>query len=437
MPEKLKIAVIGGGSSYTPELIEGIIDRLNVLPVKEIVLVDIVDGEKNLEIITKLAIRMVEKSPAKLTVTSTFNLNSALRNCSFVITQFRVGGLKARALDEKIPLSLNMIGQETTGAGGFAKALRTIPVVLDIAKRMERICPEAWLINFTNPAGILTEAVLNNSNINCLGLCNVPLNMERDLANRLFASGDDLYCKFVGLNHLSWIKQVFVKGEDRTPAIFNKIGKEKRGSIVANISEIEGADKLIKSLKLLPSPYLNYYYFEKRMLKKEKQAISEGKGTRAEQVMKIEKTLFKIYSDPELAKKPVQLSERGGSLYSEAALSLIESLYADSGKTHVVNLLNNGAIKDLPDNVVVETNCVVSRSGAKLVTSESLPLSIRGLVQSVKAYEQLTIQAAITKSKEIAFVALLNNPLVHDANNAQILLERFLEAHKKYLSYLH
>ncbi len=437
MPEKLKIAVIGGGSSYTPELIEGIINRLNVLPVKEIVLVDIVDGGKNLKIITKLAIRMAKKSLVKLTITSTFDLNSALRNCSFVITQFRVGRLKARAVDEKIPLSLNMIGQETTGAGGFAKALRSIPVALDIAKRMEKICPEAWLINFANPAGILTEAILNNSNIKCLGLCNVPLNMERDLANRLSVSGEDLYCKFIGLNHLSWIKQVFVKGEDRTSAIFSEIIKGKNGSVVANIPEIEGANNLIKSLKLLPSPYLNYYYFESHMVKKEKQALLEGKGTRAEEVMKIEKALFKIYANPELAKKPVQLSERGGSLYSEAALSLIESLYTDSGKTHVVNLLNNGAIKDLPDNVVVETNCMVSRSGAKPMTSESLPLSIRGLVQGVKAYEQLTIQAAITKSKEVALIALINNPLVHGANNAQILLERFIEAHQKYLSYLH
>jgi len=434
MTQKLKLAIIGGGSSYTPELIEGIITRINILAVTELVLVDIPVGQEKLNIVTDLAKRMIQKSGLNINIASTLDLDSALSECAFVITQFRVGGLKARGLDEMIPLSFNMIGQETTGAGGFAKAMRTIPVILSIAKKMEQLCPDGWLINFTNPSGMVTEAVLNHTSIKSVGLCNVPINMEMSLAEELEASPEDLYCEFIGLNHLSWIKKVYLHGKDITESLFND--SKKRESVVANVPEVEGAEKFVASLKLIPSPYLNYFYYENHMLEEEKESVASGKGSRAEQVMKIEEDLFKLYETPELSEKPSQLSERGGSLYSEAAMSLIESIHTNSGKIHVLNVLNNGAIKDLDDKVVIETNCIVTSSGARPITTGPLPPSIKGLVHSVKAYEQLTIEAAVEGSKTKALLALMNNPLVHGADIAQNILERMIEAHSEHLSYL-
>lgn len=430
--EGLKFVIIGGGSSYTPELIEGLIDRYNSLKASEVVLVDIEEGKEKLDTIKELSERMVKRSGLSIKITATINRREALVDAAYVITQFRVGGLNARSSDERIPLKYNTVGQETTGPGGFAKALRTIPVILSIAKEMEELCPNAWLINFTNPSGIVTEAVKTYSSIRCIGLCNVPINMERHLAEQLNVPVEKVYCEFIGLNHLSWIKKVYVEGVDKTEDLFNQpIFQE---SILKNIPSVKGSKELINILKLIPSPYLDYFYFEKAMVEEELESINKGMGTRADKVKEVEKELFKIYANPEVNVKPAQLSERGGSLYSEAALSLIDSIHNNRSHIHVVNVTNMGAIIDLSEDSVIEINCIVNKSGAHPIASGRLPEVVRSLVISVKEYEKFTIKAAVNGDREAAFKALLNHPLIHGADIAQALLEEIFEANKKYLT---
>ncbi len=427
----VKIAVIGGASSYTPELIEGILKRNALLKVKEVVLVDIPEAAAKLTIMKNLAERMIAKSSSDIKVAGSYGLREALKDCTYVITQFRQGGLKGRILDEKLPLKYNIIGQETTGPGGFSLALRTIPVILSIAEDMEKLCPDAWLINFTNPSGIIAEAVSKHSSIKCIGLCNVPINMKHDLSRLLGESPEDVYCEFVGLNHLSWIRKVYLYGRDVTDKLWKM--DLSSGNIVANIDEMPEYADVLRQIKLIPSPYLNYYYFEDAMLSEEMESVKSGRGTRGEQVRKIEQELFNIYKNPTLNSKPEQLSQRGGSLYSEAALSLIESIHTNSGAIHVVNTPNKGAISDLDMDSVVETNCVITNTGAHPLALGRLPEVIRPLVISVKTYEKLTIEAAITGSREKAFQALMCHPLVHNGDKAARLLSDLLDAHKDYL----
>lgn len=431
MDSFIKIAVIGGGSSYTPELIEGIIKRNAVLKVNEIALVDIPAAAEKLMIIKELIERMISKSRLDIKVIETFDRQKALEGCSYVITQFRQGGLAGRVLDERIPLKYDVVGQETTGPGGFSLALRTIPVMLSIARDMERLCPDAWLINFTNPSGIITEAVNKYSKVKCVGLCNVPINMERDLAMLFNIEPEKIYCEFIGLNHLSWIKKVFVCGKDMTDKLF-KMDLSNR-NIVANITDVPESLSIIKNIRLIPSPYLNYFYFERHMLEEELEAVRSGKGTRAECVKEVEKELFEIYKDPGLDSKPEQLTQRGGSLYSEAAVSLIQSIHTDSGAIHVVNVPNKGAIADLDMDSVIETNCVVKNTGVYPITSGKLPEVVKPLVTSVKTYEKLTIEAAVTGSREKALQALICHPLIHGVDKAAGLIADILEAHKDYL----
>jgi 6-phospho-beta-glucosidase len=429
--EGLKFVIIGGGSSYTPELIEGLIVRHGALKASEVVLVDIEEGKEKLRIIKELSERMIKKSESDIRITTTLNRREALSGAAYVITQFRVGGLDARSSDEKIPLKYHTVGQETTGPGGFAKALRTIPIILAIARDMEELCPDAWLVNFTNPSGIITEAVKTYSSIRCIGLCNVPINMERELAKQLNIPIENIYCEFIGLNHLSWIKRVYVEGLDKTEELFKEFLSHE--SIMKNIPAIKGNKEIASVLRLIPSPYLDYYYFEKAMVEEELEALKSGKGTRADKVKEVEKELFKLYADPELTEKPAQLSERGGSLYSEAALSLIDSIQNNRSHVHVLNVANMGAITDLPENAVIETNCLVNKSGAHPIASGKLPEAVRSLVINVKGYEGYTIKAAVSGDRDTAFKALLNHPLVHGADTAQALLEEILEANKKYL----
>jgi 6-phospho-beta-glucosidase len=427
----MKIAVIGGGSSYTPELIEGLILRSKILPITEVAMVDVPEGQEKLNIIYDLTLRMFKKANLPVKVTATLNRREALEGCSYVITQLRVGRMEARAKDEGIPLKYNHLGQETTGAGGFAKALRTIPVVLSIARDMEELCPDAWLINFTNPSGIVTEAVRTHSSIRCIGLCNAPTGLYRGLSRHLNVGMDDLYIQYIGLNHLSWAKKIFVKGEDKTDELF---GDEKFVEYVSHmLSSQPGAKELISILKMIPSYYYNYFYFEKQAVEKEIESVKNGTGTRANQVMAVEKELFELYKQPELQEKPAQLSQRGGAYYSDAALSLIESIHTNDGRMHIVNVMNQGAISDLPYDGVIETNCLVNSAGAHPIASGKLPEGVAAIIKAVKTYEQLTVKAAVTGCRQTALLALLSNPLIHGADNALHLLNDLLDAHKAYL----
>lgn len=425
----MKIAVIGGGSSYTPELMEGIINHKDSLPVTEVVLIDIPEGQEKVSINTAFAKRMAEKAGLPISVRYTLDRREGLKDASFVIAQIRVGGLDAREKDERIPLKYDVIGQETTGPGGFFKALRTIPVMLSICRDMEEVCKDAWLINFTNPSGIITEAILKNTRVKCIGLCNVSINMRYDAAERLSVSPDELDCRFIGLNHLSVMNHAYYQGKDR---ILDAVSVENTESVVKNIQKDAEMDAVAKELGCLLSPYMQYFYTEKEALQHEKMEAIGLTGTRAAQVKEVEKNLFECYKDVNLREKPAALAKRGGARYSMAAICLIDSIYNDTNDVQVVDVFNNGIIPQLPDDVVIEVNCRIGRNGAAPLASD-VPASVLGLIGQVKAYEEYTIEAAITGDRNKALIALLNNPLIHDVRDAKGILNELLEAHRAYL----
>jgi 6-phospho-beta-glucosidase len=428
----MKISVIGGGSSYTPELAEGIVKNYASFPVKELALVDIEEGKEKAEIGCALLKRMFQKAGLPVNVYFTMERKKALEGSDFVISQFRVGGLKARAEDERIPMKYGIIGQETTGPGGFANALRTIPRVLEVCRDIEAVCPEAWLVNFTNPSGIITEAILNNTGAKCIGLCNVPINMEREICRALGMEPGRVQCRFAGLNHLSFVGRLYVDGRDML-AIKSAL-PEMSANYLKNTTGPEIPADFIAALGVIPSPYLRYFFLERDMFREETEKFDETGRTRADEVMETERILFEKYRDERLAEKPEELSKRGGALYSEAAVSLMNSIWNDTRDIHVVNVQNRGAITGLPEDAVVETNCVVGKNGATPLAYGPLPDTIGGLVQQVKAYERLTIQAALTGNAVKAVLALAANPLVRDAKTAGVVFADILSANKKYLT---
>ncbi|UAB69931.1 6-phospho-beta-glucosidase [Vibrio sp. SCSIO 43132] len=429
--KSLKLAIIGGGSSYTPELVEGVLKRLDKLPVREMHFVDIAEGEEKLEIIAALAKRMVEKVGADIEIKASLDRRSAIKDADFIMTQFRVGGLKARANDERIPIKYNVIGQETTGPGGFAKALRTIPVILDICKDIEELAPNAWMLNFTNPAGLVTEAVHRHTKVKSMGLCNVPVSMTMMVAEMMDCEPHELQLDFAGLNHLVWVHQVWLHGEDITETVLEKVGDGANFSM-KNIFEEPWDPDFLHALGVIPCPYHRYFYQTEAMLAEEKQSAEEV-GTRAEQVMQTEKELFELYRDVNLDHKPEQLEQRGGAYYSDASLNLVDAIHNNLNAVHVVNVRNNGAIHTLPDDAVIECSSVVGSFGAKPLAVGAFPAEIRGLIHQVKAYEELAVEAAVTGSYEKSLMALANNPLVPDIAAAKAILDEILESNKPYL----
>ncbi len=430
----LKIAIIGGGSSYSPEIIDGFLKRSEELPVSEIYMVDIKEGQKKLDIIGSLAKRMIERAGLDIKLVLTLDRREALKNADFVVTQFRVGGLNARARDERFPLKYGILGQETTGPGGFTKAMRTIPVILDICKDIKELCPDAWLINFTNPSGLVTEAVLKYTDVKCIGLCNVPIHMQMDVASMMDVPFKDVFIEFAGLNHLVWGKKVWVKNKDVTKEVLEK---SLDGDVLnmKNIYNLKWDPDFIRALGMLPCPYHKYYYMTDRMLQEEQESAADPKkGTRAEQVQAIEKSLFELYKSPDLNTKPKELEKRGGAYYSDAAVSLISAIYNDKNDIHTVNTLNNGIIRGIPDNSVIETNCLVgSRGATPLSLNGDLPIEILGLIQAVKSYEVLAVEAGVTGDKNKALLALVNHPLIPSVDVAKHLLHDLLELNKDYL----
>ncbi len=417
----VKIAVIGGGSTYTPELIEGFHVRRDRLPVDELVLHDI-DGER-LEIVGGLARRILERHewPGRLVVTK--DRDRALDGASFVIVQLRVGGQAARLVDETLPLEFGCIGQETTGPGGFAKALRTVPVVLDIAEATEkRGAPGAWLVDFTNPVGIVMQALLDHGH-RAIGLCNSAMGFQRRFAHMLDVPPERVQLDHVGLNHLTWERAVLVDGVDRLPELIDSSADE-----IA--SEIGMPVGLIHLLRAVPSYYLRYYYSTDEVLREQ---VSGAKRSRAEEVMAIERGLLEMYRDPKLAEKPALLEKRGGAYYSEAAAQLIASLHAGTGDVQVVDVRNDGALPELPDDAVVEIPARVDRDGARADALTPLAPEMLGLVQQVKAYERLTVKAAVDGDRDAALKALLANPLVARYNVARPLLDAILDANQAHL----
>jgi len=432
--DRIKIVTIGGGSSYTPELIEGFILRQAQLPIKEIWLVDIKEGKEKLEIVGSLAKRMVEKAGLDWEVHLTLDRRAALKDADFVSTQFRVGLLEARIKDERIPLSHGIIGQETNGAGGMFKAFRTVPVILDIVKDMKELCPDAWLVNFTNPSGMVTEAVLKYGNFEkVVGLCNVPIGHNTNESKLIDKTPDDLYFQYAGLNHHHWHKVFDKQGNDLTSLIMDKIFSESDSKkTVENIPQIPFFEEQIRDLGMLPCGYHRYYYLTDDMLNEEIEDYKKNE-TRAEKVKKLESELFELYKDPNLKEKPEQLTKRGGTHYSDAACELISSIFNDKRTDMVVSTRNNGALADLPYDCVVEVSSIITGAGPKPINFGKFKPAMRGMVQLMKAMEEVTIEAAVTGDYGKALQAFTINPLVPSGKIARTLLNEMLVAHKEHL----
>ena len=417
----LKAAIIGAGSTYTPELIEGFIVRRESLNFRSFYLMDI--DRKKLEIVGGLAKRMLESSGFTGDIVLTENLDEAIAGADYVFAQIRVGGLAARILDEKIPLKHGFLGQETTGAGGFMTALRTVPVMLDMAQRIEKLAPNAWLVNFSNPSGIVAEALLNHTNVKMIGLCNCFVNMHADLVNKLDTT--DFEYEYLGLNHLSWITSVTVKGEE----MLGQIGKAA-GAKMKNITGTEYDGELFNAVPAIPSPYLSYFYLRDEQFNN----CLCAKKTRGEVCVAIEEELVRQYADPNLKDKPKGLEERGGALYSTAAVSVVDAIENDKNEYHVVNVKNNGAVPFMANDDVLELKCNVNGEGVfpVAVSRTDIPY-IQGMMQVVKAYERLTVRAAINGSKADALAALMVHPLIGDYRKAKAMLNEMLQANAKFM----
>jgi 6-phospho-beta-glucosidase len=408
----MKVAVIGGGSTYTPELIEGFAARADVLPLDELVLEDV--SAERLNIVGGLAKRILARTGHPGRLVTTTSLNDAVDGASAVLVQLRVGGQQARLLDETLPRRFGLVGQETTGPGGFAKALRTVPVVLDIASvTAKRAAPNAWIVDFTNPVGIVTRALLDDGH-RALGLCNVAIGLQRRLAAQLGVAPQQVRLDHAGLNHLSWVRRVLVDGVDRLP------------ELLAEPIDVGSPAELMRTLGVIPSYYLRYFYCTNEVLR-------EGGAHRAEQVMDIERQLLAMYADPALDHKPALLDQRGGAYYSEAAAALVTSLLTSDGALHYLDLRNSGTIAGLPDEAVVEVPATVDRSGAHAAPVAPLAPELLGLVQAVTAYEVLTIEAARSGDRRTALRALLAHPLVRQWDIVVPLLDALLEANAAYL----
>lgn len=431
MNKDIKIVTIGGGSSYTPELVEGFIKRYDELPVKELWLVDIEEGREKLEIVTDLARRMVQKAGIDMKIYSTLNRREALKDADFVTTQMRVGLLPARIKDEKIPLSHGEIGQETNGAGGMFKGLRTIPVILDIIKDVEELCPNAWIINFTNPAGMITEAVLRYSNFKkFIGLCNVPIGMQRSVAKAFNVDINEVNMIFAGLNHMVYGLDVEVKG--KKISIPEVMQATSNAQIVKNLLATTFNPEFVASLNAIPCPYHRYYYKREEMTKHELEQFSLGK-TRGEVVKALEDELFELYKDPDLDIKPPQLEQRGGAYYSDSACNLISSIYNDTRDIQVVNTVNKGAISDIDYDSAVEVSCVITKNGPIPLRIGHMPIGTVGLINQIKSFERLVADSAVTGDYNKLIQALTINPLNTSDSKAKIIIDELLLAHKKYL----
>jgi len=411
----LKVAVIGAGSTYTPEVIGGFIDRADRINVDELVLMDIID--EKLHIVAGLVKRIVQNAGLKTRVVTTLSLEEALEGADYVLGQIRVGGLAMRASDEKAALGYNLLGQETTGIAGMMKGIRTIPAVLHIAETMERLSkPGAWLINFSNPSGMVAEAVLNRTGVNMVGLCNSPINIKLHYEKKF--PGRQVSIRYVGLNHLAWVTDVFVDGVSVMPELLKQAADEyKKGSTEGYLT---APPALLKSVPAFPCSYINYYYFRDKKIKE----FQDKPETRGEECLVNEAEVLKEYADETLCNVPESLKKRGGANYSTAAVSLIDSIENDLNSIHVLNVRNEGAYPFMAYEDIVETACVVNRSGIRPVSYGTFEQPyITGLMQAVKAYEKLAIKAAVTKDKSYALAALMVHPLVGDYDKAQAALD--------------
>ncbi|GAB7073816.1 6-phospho-beta-glucosidase [Streptomyces sp. JCM 18897] len=418
----MKLTVVGGGSTYTPELIDGFARLRDTLPLTELVLVDPDAGR--LELVGGLARRIFARQGHPGTITTTGDLDAGVEGADAVLLQLRVGGQAARQRDESWPLECGCVGQETTGAGGLAKALRTVPVVLDIAERVRRTNPDAWIIDFTNPVGIVTRALLQAGH-KAVGLCNVAIGFQRKFARLLDVAPAEVHLGHVGLNHLSWETSVRLggpTGEDVLPRLLTEHGD-------AIAADLHLPRPLLDRLGVVPSYYLRYFYAHDVVVDELRTGPS-----RAEKVAAMERELLELYADPALDEKPELLSRRGGAFYSEAAVDLAAALLGRGGSPlQVVNARNDGTLPFLPDDAVVEVQAEVGPEGARPLAVPALDPLYAGLVQHVTAYEDLALRAALEGGRDRVFAALLAHPLIGQYDQAETLTDLLLSHNQEHL----
>jgi 6-phospho-beta-glucosidase len=409
----MKLAVIGAGSTYTPELVSGLMRERERITIDELVLHDI--NPERLQVVGGMARRMLARQGYTGAFDLSHDLDVALDGANAVLLQIRVGGQAARLHDERTPALCGCIGQETTGAGGLAKAMRTVPVVLEIARRARELAADgAWIVDFTNPVGIVTRALLDDGH-RAIGLCNVAINFQRQIAAHLGVAPDRVLVDQVGLNHLTWIRAVWLDGRDVLPAVLESFGDHLS-------QEIGLPRQLLQDLGAIPSYYLRYFYAERAVI-----AEQRHEQPRAAVVAEIEQGLLDLYRDPTVDTKPELLEQRGGAFYSEAATQLLAALFADSGEKLVVDTRNNGVIAGLADDDVVELPARVDASGATPLPQPPLSPELLGLVQHVAAYERIAARAAMTGDNDLARMALMTNPLVREYALAGELLGQLRE----------
>ncbi|MER8155312.1 6-phospho-beta-glucosidase [Streptomyces sp. NPDC094472] len=419
----MKLAVVGGGSTYTPELIDGFARLRDALPLEELVLVD--PAADRLELVGGLARRIFAKQGHPGTISWTDDLDAGVDGADAVLLQLRVGGQAARNQDETWPLECGCVGQETTGAGGLAKALRTVPVVLDIAERVRRRNPDAWIVDFTNPVGIVTRALLTSGH-RAVGLCNVAIGFQRKFAKLLGVTPGEVTLEHVGLNHLTWERAVRIggtDGEDVLPKLLAEHGE-------AIAEDLRMPRALVNRLGVVPSYYLRYFYQHDAVVRE-----LRSKPSRAAEVAAIERELLEMYGDPALDEKPELLSKRGGAFYSEAAVDLTSSLLGDTGEVRIVNTLNNGTLPFLPDDAVIEVPAAVNAQGAKPLPVRPLEPLFAGLVANVTAYEHLALEAALKGGRERVFQALLSHPLIGQIEYAEKLTDDLIAHNREHLAW--
>ena len=422
----MKIVVVGAGSSYTPELFASLTSGVASLPVDEVALVD--PNAERLAFIADVARRIIELAGSPIRVTTATDLDRAADGAAFVIPQIRVGGLAARKRDETLPMEFGLIGNETTGAGGFVCALRTVPAVLDIARTVERRAPEAWLLNLSNPAGIVTQALLQSTALRTIGFCNIPTNTARDLARLVGVDHAAIRLDSFGLNHLSWLRSAYIDRKDVLQPMFDAL-RDRDDPLFSMVDPLMDVDDL-RTLRLIPSWYVRFFYFADQILDEDRVAGT----TKADRDVAAEERLSVIYRtvgyDDEARRI---LAGKGGANYYENVLAAMDAVVNDTGAVIVADVRNEGAIPDLPHDACVEVPARIDQRTVRAFPVGDLPVSVRGLIQAVKAYEELTIEAAITGEVTRAVQALVANPLVRSYSTARAYFERVLEADRAYL----
>jgi 6-phospho-beta-glucosidase len=420
----MKLTVVGGGSTYTPELVDGFARLRDTLPVEELVLMD--PAQDRLELVGGLARRIFTRQDHAGRITTTTDLDAAVDGADAVLLQLRVGGQAAREQDETWPLECGCVGQETTGAGGLAKALRTVPVVLDIADRVRRTNPRAWIIDFTNPVGIVTRALLQAGH-KAVGLCNVAIGLQRKFAALLSVAASEIHLDHVGLNHLTWETAVRLGGPEGEDVLPKLLGEH--GDTIA--ADLRLPRPLLDTLGVVPSYYLRYYYAHDEVVRD-----LGTKPSRAAEVAEMERRLLAMYADPALDEKPELLAERGGAFYSEAAVDLAAALLGGGGSPYqVVNTYNRGTLPFLPDDAVIEVQAAVGAKGASPLPVQPVDPLYAGLMAGVTAYEDLALQAALHGGRDRVFRALLSHPLVGQYAYAETLTDRLIAHNREHLAW--